>query len=529
MSIEIKKENKVIFPDQLIIIIRTSIPGFQKIEYKPSMTIKGSYEKGVVFDPLMKLNQSTIDKIPQEYRIKQFFNKGLFQSLLNYNGGTPAKNLLEATRYGYVDNNINVTLNSIFPVGSVIYINNNSYVIADHQWTPGDWKIGIKDKFRVSEEKFTKGRELTGEEEFKSIPESILFGINYSGPPIQKKKTLTASSPTTSTPFKTNIPTTSIPTPTSTPTGTGKIDIEKIMGKIYSVLPKGTGKIDIENIMGKIYSVLPKGIGKIEIENIMGKIYSVLPKGTGKIDIENIMGKIYSVLSEIFKNNPTTATPTTTTPTTTTPTTTTPTTTTPTTTTVFNPLHAATTPTTTTPTTATPTTTTPTTTTPTTTTVFNPLHAADLKLENLNMQGGQYRPNYYQPYPYYYKPYPNYYQPYPYYSKQNYITKTDSNSSKLAYIITIDMELRPGTSLTPEQINNSKCNSRYNAIRKSYSTLTGTPYVIPPLYIDSKIITEKNKQEVKGGRTKRRKTRKTRKTRKMRKIRKTRKTQRNMK
>lgn len=374
MSTEIKKENKVIFPDQLIIIIRTSIPGFQKIEYKPSMTIKGSYEKGVVFDPLIKLNESVVNSIPQEYRIKQFFNKGLFQSLLNYNGGTPAKNLLQATRYGYVDNNINVTLNSIFPVGSVIYINNNSYVIADHQWTPGDWKIGIKDKFRVSEEKTKKIRELTGEEELKTIPESILVGINYSGPPIQVKKTQTASSPRT-----TNKPYSKPSTQPSTPTKT---------------VP--TTRID-------------------EIRS--------------------------------------------------------------------------------------------------------PLHTSQ--------KGGEYRSNYRQPYPYYSYPYYSY----PYYSKQNYITKTDSNSSKLAYIITIDMELHPGTTLTPEQMSNSKCNSRYNAIRKSYSTLTRTPYVIPPLYIDSKNITEKNKQEVKGGRTKtsRRRTKRSRRTTKTSRRRTKTKTQRNMK
>ena len=206
MSTQEQKLQKVIYPDQLNIIIRTSVPGYQKIEYKPSMTIKDSDEKSVKFNPLIKLHQSTIDKIPQEYRIKEFFNKGLFQSLLNYNGGTPAKNLVQATRYGYVDNNINVTLNSIFPTGSVIYIGKTPYVIADHQWTTGDWKIEIKQKKQqidpnkvVDPQLYTqlvKDEIISGEEQLNQLPESIIVGNNYSGPPVaQGKKTSTAAAP----------------------------------------------------------------------------------------------------------------------------------------------------------------------------------------------------------------------------------------------------------------------------------------------------------------------------------------------
>ena len=44
------------------------------------------------------------------------------------------------------------------------------------------------------------------------------------------------------------------------------------------------------------------------------------------------------------------------------------------------------------------------------------------------------------------------------------------------------MELHPGTSLTPQQISQSKCSNRYNSIRKSFAEFTGRPYVIPPVY-----------------------------------------------
>jgi hypothetical protein len=137
-----------IVPNQLNITINTSIPGYQKIKYTPSMTIKNisSDDKTVRFDPLMKLNKSLIDKIPEDIRQKQFFNKGLFDSLLNYTNGTRAKNLNQAMQYGYIDNNIKVTLKSIFPDNSIIYIANKPYVIADVQWSNGNWKVDTKQK-----------------------------------------------------------------------------------------------------------------------------------------------------------------------------------------------------------------------------------------------------------------------------------------------------------------------------------------------------------------------------------------------
>jgi hypothetical protein len=276
-------------PDQLNIIIRTSIPGFQEIEYKPSMTIKDIDEKDVKFNPLIQLKQYVVNKIPEEYRIKQFFNKGLFQSLLNYTGSIPAKNLIQAMRYGYIDDNINVTLNSIFPVGSVIHIDKKPYVIADHQWTTGDWKI--------------KGSQT----ELSQLPKSVIIGNNYSGPPV-------------------------IPITTS-------------------VEPKVPQKVP-----GK-KSIMPTRGGSNSNSKIIYKI------------IEN-------------KNNKTISPP------------------------------------------------------------------------------------------------------------------------KLAYVVVIDMELYKGTTLTPEQISQAKCNSRYNAIRKAFAEFTGKPYVIPPVYPVSVNNTKRNKEPVKGGKRK---------------------------
>ena len=184
-------------PDQLNITIRTSVPGYQKIEYKPSMTIQNIDEKGVKFNPLIKLNKSVINRIPEEYKIKEFFNKGLFQSLLNYTGGTPAKNLIQAKRSGYIDNNIKVTLDTIFPTNSVIYIGKNPYVIGDVQWTSGDWKLEVKQKKldidinKIRDPRLygelVKEEIISGEKQLNELPSELLTGNNYTGPPVVAK------------------------------------------------------------------------------------------------------------------------------------------------------------------------------------------------------------------------------------------------------------------------------------------------------------------------------------------------------
>jgi hypothetical protein len=225
MSEEIKKQSEanLIYPDQLNIIIRTSIPGYQKIMYKPSMTIKDTTEQNVRFNPMFKLNQSVINKIPEEYRIKQFFNKGLFDSLLIYNGGKPATNLVQATRSGYVDNNINVTLHSIFPSGSVIYVGKKPYVIIDQQWTSGDWNIEVKQKKQEVDPSKIKDPQLytqlvndeiiSGEEQLNQLPSSTLVGENYSGP-LRTSPSPNASSPNASSPNASS-PNASSPTTTN--------------------------------------------------------------------------------------------------------------------------------------------------------------------------------------------------------------------------------------------------------------------------------------------------------------------------
>ena len=183
-----------IVPNELKITINTSIPGFQTIKYNPSMTIKNSSkdESKIFFNPLIKISDSVIEKIPENLKKKQFFDKGLFQSLLNFTNKQPLHNLEESTRKGVIDNNINVTLHTIFPENSVIYIGEKPYVIADLQWTNGDWKIDTKKKKQeidVSKirnpllyEKIVGNDIIEGEAQLRALNPALIYGPGFSDP-----------------------------------------------------------------------------------------------------------------------------------------------------------------------------------------------------------------------------------------------------------------------------------------------------------------------------------------------------------
>jgi hypothetical protein len=89
-----------------------------------------------------------------------------------------------------------------------------------------------------------------------------------------------------------------------------------------------------------------------------------------------------------------------------------------------------------------------------------PIHRGGSINENLENQHGGKR----------YKPY----------LARNYFKPVDN--SQLAYYITVDLELSPGTSLTSEEAEKLKCTHKWNLIRKAYSNLVGKPYNITPVY-----------------------------------------------
>ena len=183
-----------IIPNELKITINTSVPGFQSIRYKPYMTLPNEKtDDSIHFNPLVKLKPSIIKSLPENVQKKEFFNRGLFQSLINSHGLVREKSLLEATKNGIVDNNIKVTLDTLFPSNSILYINKQPYVIADVQWTKGDWKIDKKiqqvpelESSRITDpylyRTIVKDEIISGEKELQQLPKGIVYGSNYTGP-----------------------------------------------------------------------------------------------------------------------------------------------------------------------------------------------------------------------------------------------------------------------------------------------------------------------------------------------------------
>jgi hypothetical protein len=179
-------------PNALTITINTSVPGYQTIKYKPDMTIKNidKDEKTIWFDPLVPLDQSVIDKVPENIRLLEFFNKGLYESLINAHGNKKPITLEQAKKSKIIDNNIQVTLNALFPTNGILYIKGEPYAIADVQWTKSDWKIDrkIKDIPEIDVNKIsdpltftaiTKNNLVEGNKQLEQLPKDLIYGVNF--------------------------------------------------------------------------------------------------------------------------------------------------------------------------------------------------------------------------------------------------------------------------------------------------------------------------------------------------------------
>ena len=195
-----KDTNKVtdprLIPKLFKIRIKTNVPGFQDFEFQGSMIDKNvsSSKKGVLIYPLIKLNQSIVDKKPESIRKKEFFDEGLFKTLLMDNGSYYPKTLDEAIKAGYINNNIIVTLNTLFSTGSVINLGNQPYAIAGYLYDNGSWKVDLKvnEIKKLDSSQFTndpilynamvRNEIISGQQELQQLSPSMLYGPNYTGP-----------------------------------------------------------------------------------------------------------------------------------------------------------------------------------------------------------------------------------------------------------------------------------------------------------------------------------------------------------
>ena len=194
----VEKKRELPVPNELHIMLHTSIPGFQKIKYIPSMTIENvdKDNKKLYFDPLIKYNENVIAKtIPADLKLKQFFNSGLFASFIRSLNSSPVKNIQQSKYDGIVDHNINAVIKNLFEDNTVITINGKPYVITGFNWTTGDWKIDTKtQKQQLDSSQITnpvlymqtiEAERVQGEEQLRELEaedKKLIYGNNYDGP-----------------------------------------------------------------------------------------------------------------------------------------------------------------------------------------------------------------------------------------------------------------------------------------------------------------------------------------------------------
>jgi hypothetical protein len=134
-------------PTRLKIKLKTNVPGFGEINYNPAkmtLTKGGEDDSNIFFNPLIKLSTAAVNRAPESIRQLQFCNKGYFASLINSLNQTPAKNLVEATNLGYIRNNIDITLSTLFSPETVIKLGGKKYTIAAVDSDSDEWYIDVK-------------------------------------------------------------------------------------------------------------------------------------------------------------------------------------------------------------------------------------------------------------------------------------------------------------------------------------------------------------------------------------------------
>ena len=153
-----KTDNKIriIPPDTLEIVLKTSIPGHQTVRYKPAMRDPANTSKTVYFTTKVRLDKNAMSNVASTEPIlaNMFADKGKFESLVQSHGSYKELTLKQSVETGIIDNNIQVTLKSLLPEDKTIQIDGQSYVIVDMQWRKGDWEMALKsDSRRVIETK----------------------------------------------------------------------------------------------------------------------------------------------------------------------------------------------------------------------------------------------------------------------------------------------------------------------------------------------------------------------------------------
>jgi len=174
-------------PNSLIIYIKTRVPNYYKITYEPNMSVPKIKGNTIYFDPLVKYYASVVNNppygSPPDTKLTQFFDVNKFESMINrilsdFRYMQSPRTLSEATNEKIIDNNIKITLNTLFATNNILYLKDVPYTIVGYKWKIGEWKVDIKpiDKL-INPFVPISGKELeNAQKELDEIPEEIREG-----------------------------------------------------------------------------------------------------------------------------------------------------------------------------------------------------------------------------------------------------------------------------------------------------------------------------------------------------------------
>ena len=147
------KDDKKKIPNSLIIYIKTRIPNYYKINYDPTMTVPASKSHTVYFEPLIKYYENAVRNIPptapKDTLYTQFFEAGEFDFMINrilsdFRYMQKTNTLQEANDKKIIDNNISITLKTLFKSNNLFYINKKPYTIVASNFRSNDWQVDKK-------------------------------------------------------------------------------------------------------------------------------------------------------------------------------------------------------------------------------------------------------------------------------------------------------------------------------------------------------------------------------------------------
>jgi hypothetical protein len=129
---EEKEVPNIAIPKYLVIKVNTRIKTARRFDFQPRMIDKNTRASYVLFDPLIELKNGSFKENP-------FFSQSLFDlakdaSLHKSIFGQKKKDLEGAVKSGFIENNVKVTLDTLFKRNTPFYVNNKTYKVNSYMW-----------------------------------------------------------------------------------------------------------------------------------------------------------------------------------------------------------------------------------------------------------------------------------------------------------------------------------------------------------------------------------------------------------